>query len=502
MKEDRPMPLTEHLAELRSRLLRCVIAIAVAFFLAWGFREQVFAILTWPVMEALRRHEVFTLQALQVTETITVYLKVAFVAALLLTSPYIAYQIWAFVAPGLYEHERHIVRLASGLVAGFFALGVLFCYFVFLPLVVDYLVVFTEASGLVRLVPTVEAVFSIVTLFPLVFGLLFQLPLIMFLLALLGIVNHKRFLKVSRYFVVFAFIIGAILTPPDPISQILLALPLTLLFFVGIAFAWVGDLLRSEGQKTVARVIATGAVLVFSGLIILAVITFNASPKRPFPNLSIPSDLSYVALIDVQSEPGRKLLPFLKLEAYEKTEGLEKLLVVSRLGREALLGLGEDLDCEAKGTACPLSGDELTLQEPQEEAPFSKAILTSQAHVVIGLSNTCLKKVLDDLQPLSPDTALVVTTISENYFCRMEASFYSPPQELLEGLTSLFDGPPKDEALLSSPLGLALSSLLADSELEVEEGKAKISFVGSKGRCLRALKAVLSGLQRCKEAQR
>ena len=209
---DRPMTFGDHLAELRSRLLKSVGALGLAFLVAWNFHEAIFQWIARPVLAGLRNQGIRQLQALQVTETVIAHLQASLLGALVLAAPVIFYQAWAFVAPGLLRRERRIVLPVIGLLSAFFLLGVLFCYFVFLPLVVDFLVAFTQASGDVTLQPTVQQTFRLAVAFLAVFGLVFELPLLMFFLSMLGVVRAAAFRRYARYFVVFSFVIGAILT--------------------------------------------------------------------------------------------------------------------------------------------------------------------------------------------------------------------------------------------------------------------------------------------------
>jgi len=264
------MSFIEHLAELRSRLLRCVLALLLAFVVSWVFHSELFQLFARPVMTALRANGIQSIQALQVTEAISVYLDVSMLSALVLAFPYILYQVWAFVAPGLYQSERRYVAPVIGLVSAFFILGVVFAYFVFVPMVVDYLVRFTTASGEIRLVPTVDRTFYFAWISLLAFGLLFELPVLLFFLALLGVITHRPLLRFGRYFIVLAFIIGAIFTPPDPLSQVLMAIPLCILYYVGIAFAWAASRIRSGGPALVTRAVAAGVVLAFASSVVVA----------------------------------------------------------------------------------------------------------------------------------------------------------------------------------------------------------------------------------------
>lgn len=374
------MTLSEHLAELRARLLRCVFAVAVGFFVAYSFHKELFEIMARPVLRALRNHGISTLQALQVTETIAVYLQVSLVGAMVGTAPYLFYQAWAFVAPGLYARERRVVLLVAGMVSAFFLLGVLFCYFVFLPLVVDYLVGFTQESSSIRLFPTVEKTFSLVTLFPLLFGVLFQLPLAMFLLSLLGIIEHKTILKFSRYFIVFAFIVGAIFTPPDPLSQVLLAVPITMLFFVGVVFAWVGGLLRKGGQRTVGRVVAIAVVLVFASLVVGSVVIWNLPAREPDPASLVGEGSWFAVRANPSSRIGRSVMQALDVTA-PTTRPVAWVLVTGGDQGRRVWTWGLDTPCEGaedEGGVCRVVGAPETATNPPEvslgEGPVSALI--------------------------------------------------------------------------------------------------------------------------------
>lgn len=295
------MAFTEHLGELRDRLLRSVIAITVAFFVAYGFHEDLFRILAAPVLEGLRAHGIYKLQALQVTEAIVVYLQASLVGAVLLAIPYVFYQIWAFIAPGLLERERGAVLPIVGLVSAFFLLGVAFCYFVFLPMVVDFLVEFTVGTGDIALMPTVEKTFSLTTTFLLVFGLVFEMPLIMFFVAALGMVKVGAFLKFSRYFVIVAFIVAAIFTPPDPLSQLLMAVPLCALYMVGVAFAWAGEALRRSGERGLAKAVVAGVFLVFTLAVVLAGWLWNRPANRPSSRAAVTAGATFATRADPAS---------------------------------------------------------------------------------------------------------------------------------------------------------------------------------------------------------
>ena len=304
---DRPMAFTEHLGELRDRLLKSVVAVTIAFFVAYGFHEELFKILAAPILEGLRAHGIYKLQALQVTETIVVYLQASLVGSVILSVPYVFFQIWSFVAPGLHPRERGAVLPVAGLVSAFFLLGIAFCYFVFLPMVVDFLVDFTVGTGDIALLPTVENTFSLTTTFLLIFGLVFEMPLIMFFVSALGMVTSRTFLKFARHFIVIAFIVAAVFTPPDPLSQLLMAVPLCALYMVGVAFAWAGGALRRSGEHGLAKAVVTGVFLVFALAVALAGWLWNRPTYKPSARASVVAETTFAIRADPASRLGRAI---------------------------------------------------------------------------------------------------------------------------------------------------------------------------------------------------
>lgn len=261
--EKATMTLREHLIELRSRLFRATIAVVVGFFVAWAFHIELYDWLSQPIRDAMSNNNLFAIKALQITESIEVYMKLSLVGGLFLASPFVFYQIWAFVAPGLLSTERRlIVPVLSGSVACF-VLGAAFCYLVALPFMTDFLIKLTvDAPGL-TLEPTLASTVSFATLMLVAFGAVFELPLFMYVLAATGMVTAQGFLKFYRYWIVIAFIIGAVLTPtPDPINQTMMSAPLVVLYGVGIAIAWFVQ--RDPNQKMSRRTLALVALVLVS----------------------------------------------------------------------------------------------------------------------------------------------------------------------------------------------------------------------------------------------
>jgi len=222
-----------HLIELRQRLVRSAVAIVVVFLALSPFMREIFAILSAPLMAVLPQGT--KLIATGVVTPFMVPLKVTLFVAFLIALPYVLYQAWAFVAPGLYLHEK---RLAAPIIASsvaMFALGMAYCYYVVFGIVFRFIAGFAPTS--VNVAPDIEAYFSFVLGLFLAFGLTFEVPIVVVLLARFGIADAERLRSARPYVIVGAFIIAAIFTPPDVISQLLLAVPICLLYEVGIQLA-------------------------------------------------------------------------------------------------------------------------------------------------------------------------------------------------------------------------------------------------------------------------
>jgi sec-independent protein translocase protein TatC len=243
-----------HVAELRNRLLVIAVALLAGFFLAWGFREEIFALLTAPIMAGLTRHGILRLTAIETTESMVVYLQLALLAAVGLTVPVTLHQLWLFVKPGLTPREIRPMRRIVVMSLFLFIAGLVFCYRLVLPLVMDFLAAFTLGSGNVDFQVTMHSAYSTASLFLIGFGLVFELPLVMVLLAATPLFDSQRYLRWTRYYIVVAFIIAAVLTPPDVLSQMLMGVPLVVLYFVGILLSWLMERTRARGREAVGTV--------------------------------------------------------------------------------------------------------------------------------------------------------------------------------------------------------------------------------------------------------
>jgi len=231
--DEKKLPLTAHLQELRKRLILSFIAIGAGFILCYSLADSLFNILAAPLIKIMPTGGslIFT----TVAEAFFTYMKVAFIAGLILASPFVLYQIWAFVAPGLYQKEkRYVVPFVLG-GSLFFALGILFGYFVAIPIGFKFLLGY--ATDFIKPMPSMKEYLSFTIKFLLVFGLVFEFPVVLVLLARIGVIDAKMMARRRKYAILLIFIFAAVMTPPDLISQVLMALPLMGLYELSILLA-------------------------------------------------------------------------------------------------------------------------------------------------------------------------------------------------------------------------------------------------------------------------
>lgn len=243
--DDRTMPLTGHLEELRWRLIMSLVAVGVAFFPSFFFADALFDFLAGPLYRAAENP--LNLIGTGVAEAFFTKLKVSFIAALFLATPVVLYQVWQFVAPGLYPHEKRYVWPFICFGSLFFLLGAGFCYVVVLPVAYAFFIKEYETIG-VQPALRISEYLTFTARMLLAFGVTFELPILAFFFSRVGIVTYKTLLGFFRYAVLAIFILAAVLTPgPDVASQLLLAGPLLLLYGVSIGVAYVFGKAKTEG---------------------------------------------------------------------------------------------------------------------------------------------------------------------------------------------------------------------------------------------------------------
>jgi sec-independent protein translocase protein TatC len=245
MDEDEKQPFLSHLEELRSRLIKSAIAIGAGFVLCYLFAEELFNILISPLKDRLPEGNglIFT----NLPEMFFVYLKTAFIAGILLATPVIFYQMWKFIAPGLYQNEkRYIIPFVLSSTVLFVG-GALFGYFVVFPFGFRFFLGY--ATEYIKALPSVKEYFSFSSKLLLAFGVVFELPVVIFFLSRMGLVTVPFLKKNRKYALLVAFAFGAILTPPDVVTQCMMAGPLVLLYEIGIIVAAIGSRKREPEDE-------------------------------------------------------------------------------------------------------------------------------------------------------------------------------------------------------------------------------------------------------------
>lgn len=243
-------PLLDHLIELRRRLLWSFVALAVSFGICLYFAEPIFSVLVKPLIAAGQRNLIYT----AVFEAFFVQIKVAFFAALMISFPVLASQIWLFVAPGLYQKEKKAFLPFLLMTPFLFAAGASLAYFVAMPFALHYLLGFQGNIGGIQqtALPGVGNYLDFSTRFIFGFGVAFLLPVLLMLLERAGILTRDQLKRGRRYAWVIAFIVAAVLTPPDVVSQLLLAGPLLILYEFSLVAIWFTEKKRARGAPKAA----------------------------------------------------------------------------------------------------------------------------------------------------------------------------------------------------------------------------------------------------------
>jgi len=230
MNEEEKIPFTAHLEELRTRLITCAMAIGAGFAVAYFFKEKIFQILTQPLMKIMQTGDKLIFTGLP--EAFFTYLKVALLTGIILAAPVLLYQFWLFIAPGLYKKERKLLIPIVFLSTIFFLGGAFFGYFIVFPFGFKFFLGF--ASDSIRPMPSMKEYLTFATKLLLAFGVVFELPIVITFMARLGIVSVDFLKKNRKYALLLFFVFSAILTPPDVITQLMMAFPLMILYEISI----------------------------------------------------------------------------------------------------------------------------------------------------------------------------------------------------------------------------------------------------------------------------
>lgn len=246
------MTFLEHLEELRVRLIRSLIALVAGFAVAWSFHERIFHFLTSPLRQAYPDVRFIVTGP---SEALILYMKMAFFVGIFLAAPFLLYQVWAFVAPGLYPHEKNYAVPFIVMGSLFFLGGAAFGHYLLFPLTFRFLIEFGGTD--MQFLPKVDEYYSFYSWFLLGLGLVFQLPVVIFVLARIGLVTPRFLLRHFKYAVLVAFIAAAVITPtPDMVTQTLLALPMLGLYLLGVVVAF---FFGRQRRRAEAPVVSEGA---------------------------------------------------------------------------------------------------------------------------------------------------------------------------------------------------------------------------------------------------
>ena len=255
-EEDQPMTFWEHLEELRKRIIYSVVTVIVAFFVAWEFRDPVLDVLTKPFMDAWKEQKIQGVGSLHYSAPgagFSANVHVAMLLGLAGAAPVIFYQLWAFIAPGLYAREKRFVIPFVFFSTLLFVGGGYFGWLAAFPIAFNYFLGFSGPIGAhgLQVTPTImlDSYLDFVVQMLLAFGIIFELPLLILFLSIAGIVNYLHLLRFGRWFVLIAVILAGVLTPPDVTSQIIMAVPLITLYFVSIGLAFLFGKKPTDRQK-------------------------------------------------------------------------------------------------------------------------------------------------------------------------------------------------------------------------------------------------------------
>ncbi len=254
MTEEDKQPFTAHLEELRKRLITCFIAVGIGFVASYAFKEELFYILVAPLQSAMKSGD--TLIYTHLPEAFFTFLKTALIAGIMLASPVIFYQFWMFMAPGLYDREKRLLVPILFLSTFFFTGGALFGYFIVFPVGFKFFLSF--ATETIRPMPSMREYLSFAAKLLLAFGIVFELPLVITFLAKLGVVSVDFLKRYRKYAILLFFVGAAMLTPPDVVTQIMMALPLMILYEISILGARIFGRKPDEAEEATTNETASG----------------------------------------------------------------------------------------------------------------------------------------------------------------------------------------------------------------------------------------------------
>ncbi len=367
--EHHEMSFGDHLEELRRRLIRAILSTLIAFIIVFGWHEPVLRFVVEPFTDIARDLRLNALLNVRSpTDSFFAYMKVSLIVALLVSAPAWMWQFWAFVGAGLYDHEKKAVYRFVPPMVILFAAGVSFGYTMLIPIGLRYLLSFADPTVLQNWIGLSEYL-SLFTTLTLVLGIVFELPIVMALLAKIGLVRSTTFREKRRYFILGAFIISAILTPPDAVTQVLMAGPICLLFEMGIFFAWMMEEDRTPIQW--ARWRRRGLAIL---ALILVLVYFQAELVSSYRARLVGQRMRWAGEVESEGLPYFKL--FAMMEAIDfKPKVLFQLLPAE--GNEVLVtGDGE------KAALLDLSYRDDRITPMATEGRKSRFLVSSATHSV------------------------------------------------------------------------------------------------------------------------
>lgn len=248
MKEEK-QPFLAHLTELRNRLLVAVVALGIALILTYSYKEEIFGLLMRPMVAVMPKGSSFIFTS--VTEAFMAYFKLSVVSAVFVSSPVILYELWMFVAPGLYEKEKRYMFPFIIFGSALFVVGALFCYFLVMPFLFRFFIAF--GADFIVPMPSLSDYIGLAIKLLIMFGLMFELPLLVYYLARIGVVRYETLARKRRYALLIIFVVSAVVTPPEVVSQLLMVVPLYGLYEVSILIARLfGKRKKAEEEETYA----------------------------------------------------------------------------------------------------------------------------------------------------------------------------------------------------------------------------------------------------------
>ncbi len=248
MEQMQGMSFLQHLEELRMRIIKALLFVAAGFGVCWWFHEEIYGLMQKPIIAALAHYNLATkLNYTNPTEPFNMYLKVSLIAGVFVASPFVLYQVWAFIAPGLYRHEKRYVLPFMASTVFLFAAGGYFGYRVVYPAALDFLVGWSQQFNPIITITEYTDLFMVIIVG---LGVIFEMPILVFFLALMGLVTAGFMWKHLRYAILIIFVIAAIVTPTtDIMNMCLFAAPMVLLYVVSIAVAWLVHPKRRKARK-------------------------------------------------------------------------------------------------------------------------------------------------------------------------------------------------------------------------------------------------------------